>query len=266
VKRILVIGGYGGFGARLARRLSDAGHHVLVAGRSIDKARAFSATLINAEPVVADRRGDLDAVFRDCRPDLVIDAAGPFQPDAGSDPEYHVPLACIKAAIPYLDLADSRVFVSNIASLNVQAIKAGIAILSGASSVPALSGAVVRHLTGAMDRVSSVDIAISASSRATAGASVASAILSYAGKSVRLWRGGRWTQAWGWQKLRWLELPLGAGGESRSRLVALADVPDHDILPATLPGRPATTFRAGPEFAHQTLALWALSWLVRWGG
>ncbi|HEX7782851.1 MAG TPA: DUF4166 domain-containing protein [Sphingobium sp.] len=264
MKRILVIGGYGGFGARLARRLSDAGHHVLVAGRTIEKARAFSATLVNAEPVVADRRGDLDAVFRDCRPDLVIDAAGPFQPDLGSEAEYHVPLACIRAAIPYLDLADSRAFVTGIVSLDAQAIEAGIAILSGASSVPALSGAVVRHLSGTMDRVTSVDIAISASSRATAGQSVATAILSYAGKPVRLWRGGRWTQNWGWQQLRWIDLPVGAGGELHRRLVALADVPDHDILPAMFPGRPATTFRAGPEFAHQTLVLWALSWLVRW--
>jgi Domain of unknown function (DUF4166) len=29
-------------------------------------------------------------------------------------------------------------------------------------------------------------------------------------------------------------------------------------------GRPATTFRAGPEFAFQVLGIWALSWLVKW--
>ena len=45
MKRILVIGGYGGFGARLSRRLAAAGHHVLVAGRSADKAARFAATL-----------------------------------------------------------------------------------------------------------------------------------------------------------------------------------------------------------------------------
>lgn len=49
------------------------------------------------------------------------------------------------------------------------------------------------------------------------------------------------------------------------RLVALADVPDHSILSQTIVGRPATIFRAGPEFAFQLLALWLLSWPVRWG-
>ena len=31
------------------------------------------------------------------------------------------------------------------------------------------------------------------------------------------------------------------------RRVALIDVPDHDLLPAMLPGRPAVAFRAGNE-------------------
>src|SRR5690606_22414411 len=34
VSRILLLGGYGGFGARIALRLADAGHDILVAGRS----------------------------------------------------------------------------------------------------------------------------------------------------------------------------------------------------------------------------------------
>ena len=46
MSRILVIGGYGGFGARLTRRLIAAGHDVLVAGRSADKAAAFCKRLV----------------------------------------------------------------------------------------------------------------------------------------------------------------------------------------------------------------------------
>jgi Domain of unknown function (DUF4166) len=41
-------------------------------------------------------------------------------------------------------------------------------------------------------------------------------------------------------------------------------VPDHAIVPEALPGRPATTFRAGTELDFQMLALWLLSWPVRW--
>ena len=92
MKRILVIGGYGGFGARLSRRLAGAGHRVLVAGRSAQKAEAFAATLAGAEGIAADRTGDLAPLLAELRPDLVIDAAGPFQ-----DSDYRVPRACIAA-------------------------------------------------------------------------------------------------------------------------------------------------------------------------
>ena len=258
MSRILVIGGYGGFGARLSRRLLAAGHQVLVAGRSLDKAAAFCAGLEGAEPVVADRTNGIGMVLARERPDLVIDAAGPFQ---GSG--YTVPEACIAMRIPYLDLADSREFVAGIGGLNKGAAVT-VPIVSGASSVPALSGAVVRSLAEGLTRVERVDIAISASNRAVAGPSVAAAILSYVGKPVRVWRGRRWKQAIGWQELRRERFAM-AGAAPLCRWIALAEVPDLSLMPDALPGRPAVTFRAGTELGFQMLALWLLSWLVRWG-
>lgn len=257
--RILVIGGYGGFGARLVRRLLAGGHAVLVAGRSGEKAAAFCAGLAGAEPVVADRTNGIGLVMARERPDLVIDAAGPFQ-DSG----YTVPEACVAMRIPYLDLADSREFVSGIARLDSDAAKAGVAIVSGASSVPALSGAVVRALAPPGMAVRQIDIAISASNRAVAGPSVAAAILSYVGKPVKLWRGRRETVAIGWQELRREHFAI-TGEVPLNRWVALADVPDLDLLPLATEGRPAVTFRAGTELGFQVLALWLLSWPVRWG-
>jgi hypothetical protein len=258
VSRILVIGGYGGFGARLSRRLLAAGHNVLVAGRSHDKAAAFCEGHPGAEPIVADRTGGIGMVLARERPDLVIDAAGPFQ---GSG--YTVPEACIAMRIPYLDLADSRDFVVGIRALNKGGAVA-VPIVSGASSVPALSGAVARHLAEGLARVERVDIAISASNRAVAGPSVAAAILSYVGKPVRVWRGQRWAQATGWQELRHARFAI-AGMAPLRRWIALAEVPDLSLMPDALPGRPAVTFRAGTELGFQMLALWLLSWPVRWG-
>ena len=141
MSRVLVIGGYGGFGARLSRRLAATGHHVLVAGRSGEKAARFAATLASAEGVAADRMGDLAPLLATQRPDLVIDAAGPFQASG-----YRVPLACIAARISYLDLADARAFVTGIGALDEAARAAGVAIVAGASTAPALTGAVARHL------------------------------------------------------------------------------------------------------------------------
>jgi hypothetical protein len=258
---ILVIGGYGGFGARLCRRLAAAGHSLIVAGRSADKAARFAGELPSARPLALDRSGEFGPLLERERPDLVVDAAGPFQ---GSD--YRVPSACIATAIPYLDLADARDFVCGIGALDSEARAAGVAIVSGASTSPALTGAIARRLAEGLDRVDSVEIALSAANRAAGGDAVVAAALSYAGRPMRLWRGRRWTESAGWQEMKRADFTFddGRGGLS-GRLVALADLADLELLPASLPGRPAIAFRAGTELGFQMWALWLLSWMMRWG-
>ncbi len=259
MKRVLLIGGYGGFGARLARRLSDGDTHIIVAGRSLAKAQDFAATLPNASGLAVDRNGDIAAVLAEHRPDLVIDAAGPFQASS-----YAVPEACIGARIPYTDLADARDFVVDFGDLDAAAKTAGVALVSGASSVPALSGAVVRALSQAMSRVDAVDMAINASNRASSGESVARAALSYAGQPVWLWRGKRWHAKAGWSELQRVRFEAPDGTELKGRWLALADIPDHALMPDQLPGKPAVTFRAGTELCFQMTGLWLASFLVRW--
>lgn len=256
MNRVLIIGGYGGFGARLARRLAANAWTVLVAGRQMTRAQNFCHDVANTIAVRLDRNEDFSTVLVDYHPDLVIDAAGPFQ---GSD--YHVVEACIQHGVAYLDLADARDFVGGISCLDSKAREKHVPVITGASSVPALSGAVIRHLAEDMTDVRAVEIAISASNRATIGASVIAAILSYAGKPVRLWRGRRWTTAIGWQELRRQRFAVD-GVQALSRLTALADVPDHDSVPASFAGTPAVTFMAGPEFAIQLRAIRVLSWLI----
>jgi hypothetical protein len=260
VSRILVIGGYGGFGARLCRRLAAAGHELVVAGRSAAKAADFCSGLGRARPLFLDRRGDVGAALARERVDLVIDAAGPFQ-----DSDDRVPRACIDLGLHYLDLADGRDFVAGIGRLDARARAAGVAIVAGASSLPALSGAVARRLAEGLDRVHSVDIALSTANRSRDGDSVVLAALSYAGRPLRLWRGGRWVQSHGWQEMRRENFPLEDGSGLRCRLVALADVPDLDLLPDRLPGRPSVTFRAGTELGFQMRALGFASALVHRG-
>ena len=258
MKRILLIGGYGGFGARLARRLSDSGTRLLVGGRNGAKAAQFAATLPNACGLVVDRNQPLDALLAQERPDLVIDAAGPFQ---GSS--YAVPLACVAAGIPYLDLADAREFVTGFAALDDKAKAAGVALVTGASSVPALSGAVVRALMDGLTSATRIDMAISASNKASAGQSVTRAILSYAGRPLSLWDGERLVRKAGWSALGRVDFKAPDGTRLDGRWIALADIPDHDLLPTRIAGRPAVTFRAGTELGFQMIGLWLASFLVR---
>ncbi len=257
MSRILVLGGYGGFGGGIARRLAGAGHHVLVAGRSLTKATAFCAAAPGLTPIEVDRRAVAAALVQ-YRPAILVDASGPFQAM-----DHAVPAACIAAGVHYIDIADSREFVCGIGQLDAEARIAGVVVLSGASSVPALSGAVVRHLAQGIERVRAVEMAISASNRATAGPAVAAAILGQVGQPLSFWCGGRWQRAWGWQAMRRIRFAIPGVAPMGDRWLGLVDVPDLTLLPKRLPGRPAISFRAGTELSFQNWMVWLASWLVR---
>lgn len=257
VTRLLLLGGYGGFGGRIARRLAAAGYEVLVAGRSFDKAQAFCLETPGFVPLALDRSRIAEALEQQL-PAMVVDASGPFQAM-----DHAIPKACIAAGVHYLDIADSRDFVCGIAALDAAAKDAGVVVLSGASSVPALSGAAVRHLAKGMERVRAVEMAISASNKAAAGPAVSAAILGQVGQPLRLWRGRRWAQAFGWQEMRSARFECAGGEAIARRSVALVDVPDLALLPDRLAGRPAVAFRAGTELRFQNWALCLASWLVR---
>lgn len=258
MKRVLVLGGYGTFGGRIAERGAAAGFEMLVAGRSLARAEAFCSGRERLVPIALDG-GPAELLARH-RPFAIVDAAGPFQ---GSG--YDVARTAIAAGCHYLDISDGSAFVAGIGALDSEAKRAGVSVLSGASSVPALSGAVAAALADGMECVRSVEIALSASSRGTAGRSVTAAILSYIGRPVRLRRGGRWTTAVGWQGLRRFDFEAEGAPPLRRRLAALADVPDLALLPERLPGRPAVSFFAGTDAPWHNLGLWLLSWPVRWG-
>lgn len=257
--RILVLGGYGGFGGRISRRLACEGHEVVVAGRSLAKARAFCSGDARLVPAVISRAG-ISAGLAEWCPAIIVDASGPFQAM-----DLSVPRAAIAAGVHYCDIADGSAFVRRIATLNSEAQAAGVVVLSGASSVPALSGSVVRELAIGMTRITSVEIAISASNQATVGGSVAEAILGQVGQPFIAQRGGRRETLYGWQEIECQAFSVPGHLALRGRRVALVDVPDIALLPDRLPGRPSVTFRAGAELGFQNWALWILSWAVRWG-
>lgn len=259
MSRILVLGGYGGFGARISRRLAAAGHEVLVAGRSGARARRFCATVAGTLPLALDRR-DIAQALADHRPTVVVDASGPFQAM-----DHRVPQACVAASVHYCDIADGRDFVCGIGALDPLAKAARVAVVAGASSVPALSGAVVRALGEGVDRVEAIEMAISGSNRATAGPAVAAAILGQVGRRLRLRRAGRWVDRFGWQEMRRQDFAIRGTTPVRQRLVALVDVPDLQLMPERLAGHPACSFSAGTELDVQNVVLWLASWPVRWG-
>lgn len=254
-----MLGGYGTFGRRMAPRLVEAGFEVLVAGRSVAKAEAFCAGRPGLTPLALDRDFGLASALAEHRPFALVDAAGPFQGMG-----YDVPRAAIAAGSHYLDIADARDFVCGIGALDGEARAAGVAVISGASTVPALSGAVARRLAEGMDEVRSVEMVLSATSLGTSGRSITKVALSYLGRPIALWRQRRWTVGHGAQELQRQDFEVKGAVPLLGRLAGLADVPDLALLPDRLPGRPAVVFRAGTDLALHNAGLWLLSWPARW--
>ncbi|MCB2136615.1 MAG: DUF4166 domain-containing protein [Rhodobacteraceae bacterium] len=258
--RILLLGGYGVFGGRLVHLISDLlGVEVLVAGRDPEKARRFckgwmgSASL---RPILLDRANVAAAIAGE-RPDLIIDASGPFQ--AYGDDPYRVVRAALDAGIDYLDFADGADFVSRISQFDAEAKAKGVFILSGVSSFPVLIAAVLRDMAQHMT-IHKVTAGIAPSPHAGVGMNVMRAVLSYAGSPVRLWRNGTETTATGLaDNLRYTVAPPGELPLASTRF-SLVDVPDLRLIPAAMPGITDIWVGAGPvpEYLHRLLSLLAV--------
>jgi short subunit dehydrogenase-like uncharacterized protein len=148
--KLFIVGGYGTFGGRIIQLLeNEARLTVFVAGRSLAKTEAWcgSRGVVAARlvPTVFDRDGDLAAQLASLRPDTLVDASGPFQ--AYGEGRYRLIEACIGQGVNYLDLADGSDFVAGVPAFDAAAKQAGLFVLSGVSSFPVLTAAVVRRLS-----------------------------------------------------------------------------------------------------------------------
>jgi hypothetical protein len=259
--RVLILGGYGTFGGRLAQLLADEPRlTLLIAGRARDKAEAFCTQLratARLESIVFDREGDVEAALAAAKPDVVVDASGPFQAYAG-DP-YRLVRACMALGIDYLDLADGSDFVGGIAQFDAAAKARGVAILSGVSSFPVLTAAVVRRLSHGIARLDSVTGGIAPSPYAGVGLNVIRAIASYAGKPVRLKRDGRAAVGRGLIETRRFTIAPPGCVPLRPTLFSLVDVPDLQALPKLWPELKSVWMGAGPvpEILHRALIVLA---------
>ena len=249
---VLILGGYGNFGKRIATALSRHRVPLIIAGRNLQKAESLASELANARSAVIDIHQDFAAALAREKPSVVVHTCGPFQ-GAG----YEVARACIAAGVHYIDLADARDFVTGFQSLDADARSAGVTAISGASTVPGLSSAVVERFRPQFARLDAMDFGIAPGQRAERGLATTQGILSYAGRRLKPFAGH--PDPYGWQDLRRLTLP-GMG----TRWLANCDIPDLDLLPDAY-GLKNIRFGAGLEVGVLHFGLWALAWSVRLG-
>lgn len=262
-ERILVLGGTGHFGTRICRRLADVvGSELIITGRDAFRAEVLADELSETHPDTTIHaraldqespgfEGELCAI----KPFVVIHTAGPYQ---GRD--YRVAHACIEAGCHYIDLADARDFVAEFDVLDDMAKDAGVLLVSGASTLPSVSAAVIERHRDKFKEIKDIEISIAPAQQTPRGLGTVAAVLSYCGRPFEVLEGGRWRAQYGWQDLRWQRYPaLGR------RLSGACDVPDLALLPRVVPEALGVTFHAALEAGWEQLALWFMAWLTRIG-
>ncbi len=260
-KTIVVIGATGHFGGRICRRISDeANSELVVTSRSAGNAASLARELRAASPHAAIRSAALDqfapgfeADLASLRPDIVVHTAGPYQ---GQD--YRVAKACIGCGSHYVDLADGREFVGKFDTLHREALDRNVLLVSGASTLPGLSSAVVDLLEDRFETLHGIEISIAPAQRTPRGTGTIAAVLSYCGKPFEVLVDGEWVTMHGWQNMKTQRYP-----DLGRRLSGACDVPDLGLLPDYLGGVRTVTFHAALEAKWEQVGLWCMGWLTR---
>lgn len=253
--KVLLVGASGVFGSRLAELAAgEMGIELTLAARNLRKLESLAARLpakVGLARIDRDTVKSVDLVGYD----LVIDAAGPFQSS-------HTRLidAAIGARIDYLDLADGREFVAKFPRFDRQAAEAGVSLVTGASSIPALSHAVIDNLTAGWQAIDTIRVGIYPGNRAPRGRSVVEAILSYVGKPVRVFREAQWQELPGWGGMHREDI-----SRIGKRWASVCDTPEQDLLVERYKPRQSAEFFAGLELGLLHVGLWLCSLPVRWG-
>jgi hypothetical protein len=166
-------------------------------------------------------------------------------------------MRCIEAGAHYIDIADDRRQVVGIAALDALARHHGVAVISGASTVPAISTALVDELSPSANNVLEIDVDISPGHRAPRGMATVRAILSYCGKPIPAVCGDAVTYGWGDLKRHRYPDPVGP------RWLSNVDTPERELWRDRYPNLRRANIQAGLELSVLHLGLSLLACGVR---
>ena len=256
--KILILGAYGNFGKRISLLLARDNYSIIISGRDLQKLTVLKDNIVSQYPnaeieiVQLDANLELAQFLEKNKPVVVINTIGPFQMA-----DYSIARTCIKNQINYIDLSDGRDFVNEFNKLDNIAKENNVTAISGASTVPALTSAVIEYFNDNLLEIDLLKFGIAPGQKAERGIATTKAILSYVGKKLKPCAG--FNNRYGWQDLYIQEYP-----EIGSRLMANCEIPDLDLLPPKYKIK-KIMFSAGMENKAVHLGIWAFSWLVRIG-
>ncbi len=188
MRRIVVLGALGYFGRSAIHWLEDMAFETV------------KATRCSRGDIQVDAN-DPESIRAALEPgDLVIDTAGPFQTRSTALID-----AAIEVGFDVIDINDSLTYAEQLLAQQERIERARIAVLSSASSVSALSTAMVR-LSGVANPVRLHGFIVPASRRSANVGSALSLIRSV-GQPIRVWRDGRFQTLTGWSERRSFPMP-----------------------------------------------------------
>ncbi len=256
--RVAIIGGYGNFGGYVARALAgDPQIALTICGRDGARAETFARDLAAANEAngkAVDIANSASTMLAGVEADLVINMVGPYNGQG-----YGVARAAIAIGAHYCDIADAREFVCGIGELDRDARASGLAVLAGASSVPALTAAYCDDALTSMAALRRVEYGISGAEQANRGAGTVAAVLAYVGETFTRLAKGTMIPETGWSGLESVDYP-----ELGRRWFSSGNVPDLGIFPERYEGLQEHRFLAGHEISLLHFGLWAMGLLRRW--
>jgi hypothetical protein len=252
---VLILGAFGTFGRLIANALAHSTDlPIIAAGRHLPE--IHEAWRPGVRALAIDSSALSAAALKKLDPAVLIDTVGPFQTR-----DRKLAATCVDLGIHYLDLADGREFVRDVSALNAAAVEHNVLVVSGASTLPALSSAVIENLATGFSEIEEIDIGIAPGISGPRGLATIRSVLGYVGRPIPVWRQAEMGCARGWGETKRHRYPLPVG----KRNLSLIDVPDTSLIPHKFPTVRQLSIRAGHEVSlvHHTLRL--LGVLVRIG-
>jgi len=253
-KKILILGGYGNCGRRIAEILAqDPDTECVIGGRDVRRGQVVAAELkVPFVAVDASRltslNAALDGVF------AVVNACGPFQAH-----DYGVAERCARRGVHYVDMANEWSYIQGIQGLTARAREGGATLVSGAGCALTFSSALVAAVSDAFDTIEKIEVAVLSGNRIPHGPASVRALLLAQGRRVRIRVGDEWREVPGFTQGRTVVLPKPFG---RHRLY-MTDAPEVDVLAKRYDA--TVTYRTGFELSFLNRGHAWLGVLHRWG-
>ncbi|MEB3283567.1 MAG: saccharopine dehydrogenase NADP-binding domain-containing protein [Lyngbya sp.] len=255
-KRILILGGRGRVGSRVAEDLINFTPEVeiLVTGRKASPTlplldpRIQFLELELAEEILL--KSTIESV------DLVIHCAGPFQYRDAT-----VLKLCIDAGVNYIDVSDNRSFTLKALSLHPLAQEKGITAVINTGIFPGISNSLVRLGVEELDQVETIHLSYVVGGSGGAGITVMRTTFLGLQRPFEVWKAGKWQQVKPYSDREVIAFPAPYGKLG----VYWFDMPECYTLAQSFDVKTVVTkFGTFPDFYNYLTGMVAHQWPPSW--